>query len=267
MKKHLFPYLFIAAGVLGLLMAFTFVNAYASIGCFTDTNGHPFETYICWLHDHGITSGYPDGSFKPSNFITRGEMAVFLSRVITKGDIYINTGPGAWVPNAYTPNAYVNYYYGWSHLANKAPGASTNLFFISPSVPSSLYNTEMLIKGVKFCYDATWGASITNLYLVHMTYSGSGMVVYNSATDSTVRNDVGCATLYFATPSPFWGPDQVSFSVTVDFLGTSTPTSNIVKVGVVTIILEPTMDPGVLAPVPGMPEPLVPTVYDPASGE
>jgi len=243
-------------------MAFTLVDAYASTGCFTDTNGHPFETYICWLYDHGITTGYGDGTFKPSNPITRGEMAVFLSRVITKGDIYINTGPGAWVPNASTPNAYVNYFYGWSQLATTAAG--TKSFFISPSVPSSLYDTEMRIKGVKFCYDATDpDASITNLYLVHVAYSGSGMMVYNSATDGTVRNDVGCATLYFATPSPFWGNDQVSFSVAVNF----TSSTGIVRVGVVTIILEPTMNSGVLAPVPGMPEPLVPTVYDPASGE
>lgn len=35
--------------------------------------------YIMKLADNGVTRGYPDGSFKPANKITRAEVAVFLA--------------------------------------------------------------------------------------------------------------------------------------------------------------------------------------------
>ncbi|HNA88650.1 MAG TPA: S-layer homology domain-containing protein [Anaerolineales bacterium] len=59
----------------------------ASSGCFTDTNGHWAESFICWLKDNGISSGYADGSYRPDNSITRGEMAVMLKKVndVSKG--------------------------------------------------------------------------------------------------------------------------------------------------------------------------------------
>ena len=40
--------------------------------------GHPFETEIGWLASTGITTGYPDGTFRPSNPVTRQAMASFL---------------------------------------------------------------------------------------------------------------------------------------------------------------------------------------------
>ena len=42
------------------------------------TETHPFATWIKWLKDNGITSGYMDGTFKPDNYISRAEMAVML---------------------------------------------------------------------------------------------------------------------------------------------------------------------------------------------
>jgi hypothetical protein len=39
---------------------------------------HPFATFIGWLKDNGVTSGYPDGTFRPDNFISRAEMAKML---------------------------------------------------------------------------------------------------------------------------------------------------------------------------------------------
>jgi len=51
----------------------------AATGCFPDTNGHWAETFICWLSDNGIAGGYPDGTFRPENGVTRAELSVFLS--------------------------------------------------------------------------------------------------------------------------------------------------------------------------------------------
>jgi len=45
---------------------------------FSDIGGHWAEAYIEELYDQGITGGYPDGTYRPENQVTRAEMAVFL---------------------------------------------------------------------------------------------------------------------------------------------------------------------------------------------
>jgi len=49
---------------------------------FTDIAGHWAEAYIEELFDQGITGGYPDGTYRPENLVTRAEMAVFLLKGI-----------------------------------------------------------------------------------------------------------------------------------------------------------------------------------------
>jgi len=50
----------------------------ASGGAFSDVEGHWAEAWIEQLAAEGITSGYPDGTFRPDRTVTRAEMAVFL---------------------------------------------------------------------------------------------------------------------------------------------------------------------------------------------
>jgi hypothetical protein len=45
---------------------------------FSDISGHWAEAWVEQLAIKGITSGYPDGTFKPDRTVTRAEMAVFL---------------------------------------------------------------------------------------------------------------------------------------------------------------------------------------------
>jgi len=45
---------------------------------FTDVAGHWAEIFIEELFDQAITGGYPDGTYRPENRVTRAEMAVFL---------------------------------------------------------------------------------------------------------------------------------------------------------------------------------------------
>ena len=45
---------------------------------FSDIAGHWAEIFIEELYDQGITGGYPDGTYRPENRVTRAEMAVFL---------------------------------------------------------------------------------------------------------------------------------------------------------------------------------------------
>ena len=47
-------------------------------GVFIDTVGHWAEAWIEDLFDEGITAGFPDGTYRPENNVTRAEMAVFL---------------------------------------------------------------------------------------------------------------------------------------------------------------------------------------------
>jgi DNA-binding beta-propeller fold protein YncE len=43
--------------------------------------GHPFWLEVRWAVLHGITTGYPDGTFRPSAAVTRQSMAAFLYRL------------------------------------------------------------------------------------------------------------------------------------------------------------------------------------------
>jgi hypothetical protein len=45
---------------------------------FSDTSSHWAANWIEALKAAGITSGYPDGTYRPGNYVTRAEMAVFL---------------------------------------------------------------------------------------------------------------------------------------------------------------------------------------------
>lgn len=42
---------------------------------------HPFAADILWLADRGITTGFPDATFRPTLAVSRGAMAAFLYRV------------------------------------------------------------------------------------------------------------------------------------------------------------------------------------------
>ncbi|GAA1751958.1 5'-nucleotidase C-terminal domain-containing protein [Aeromicrobium alkaliterrae] len=54
-------------------------------GEFTDVAGNTFATEIAWLVEAGITTGYADGSFRPSQPVLREQMAAFLYRFDNDG--------------------------------------------------------------------------------------------------------------------------------------------------------------------------------------
>jgi hypothetical protein len=109
----------------------------ASTGCFTDTNGHVFETYICWLFDNGISVGYGDGTYGPNDNITRGQMAVFLQRVheLSRwGQTWTGTGDGLILEGTF-PSLVLNSTMAGSEQANlyyKADGNYRYLVAIDP---------------------------------------------------------------------------------------------------------------------------------------
>ncbi|QAY60629.1 S-layer homology domain-containing protein [Microbacterium protaetiae] len=67
--------------------------------------GSAFYKEINWLSANGITTGYPDGTFRPRNHITREAMAAFLHRYATmtgtsdddvaNEDLFLDVTPGS----------------------------------------------------------------------------------------------------------------------------------------------------------------------------
>ena len=68
--------------------------SFGSLVLFTDVPcGHWAVSAIAACHDAGIALGYPDGSYLPGGIITRGPMAVFISRALAGGDALVPAGP------------------------------------------------------------------------------------------------------------------------------------------------------------------------------
>ncbi|HHV62462.1 MAG TPA: S-layer homology domain-containing protein [Firmicutes bacterium] len=64
---------------------------------FKDVKDGWAKAYITALADHGIVSGYPDGTFRPKKNITRAEMVTMLMRVIKLADKMDRPTP--WEPS------------------------------------------------------------------------------------------------------------------------------------------------------------------------
>jgi len=73
--KKLLALAIIATLVLGLMPV-----AFAAAP--SDVAGTKYEKAVKLLLDLGVTTGYPDGSYKPGNVVTRAEMAAFIVRAL-----------------------------------------------------------------------------------------------------------------------------------------------------------------------------------------
>ena len=65
---------------------------------FEDIAGSVHEHAILWTHQAGIAQGFDDGTFRPSNGVTRGQMASFIYRTFdipeSDGDNFDDVDPG-----------------------------------------------------------------------------------------------------------------------------------------------------------------------------
>lgn len=75
---------------------------------YTDVSGHWCENYIAAFSKSGLLKGYPDGTFKPDNIITRAEAVVILNRIANIKPINIDENFFDDVTNAHW--AYGNIY-------------------------------------------------------------------------------------------------------------------------------------------------------------
>ena len=67
--------------VVALLFVFVSFKAFGSL--FPDVKSTDwFYPYVKAIYDAGITKGYPDGTYRPFNLVTRAQMAAFIARAI-----------------------------------------------------------------------------------------------------------------------------------------------------------------------------------------
>jgi hypothetical protein len=238
-----------ALSVLALLVVFSAGQAYASTGCFTDTNGHWAEVAICWMKDNGITSGIGGGLYGPENNVTRAQMAVFMKAQAeippSTGDIYVTQPLSALQPNGnFASTARVSYYDDYVVLGATTSGA--NYYLLSATVPSSLYGRALVLKGVQICYDATpfRGGTLTLVSFKHFASSGGASVLLREASDSASRTDAACRSYLITSPLSLVASDHISLN-----LSASIPSSfDFVYISSVSVILSPSTTTGTLSP-------------------
>lgn len=214
--------------------------AAASQDCFSDVTTHWAEDFICWMKDNGMTSGYPDGTFKPDNAITRAEVAVFMQKLydlavaqdtakLTEakaytdanmtGGVTINAGTTVWVPNAGGTQR-ISSLISYAEFRPPSGFDGTYGYIASIPVPSVLYGTGMYLDGFRLCYDATDPGTILDearIYLIEGS-SGASSAQY---TDTTNRTDELCRTYSLAAPTLFHADDYVLIFLNVDFTSTT----------------------------------------------
>ena len=189
----------------------------AATGCFPDTNGHWAETFVCWIVEKGIVGGYPDGTYRPNNGITRAEAAVMMQRLAQippeTGDIVVNVGPAAWVVNGGSATAYITYYTNTAYLRSTAAGNFG--YQADVSVPSLVYGRYTVLKSARLCYTASATAVLDSVFLQAFGNSNGTGTTYNLISDSTDRTDSTCRTYTIETPINMITSDHVNLFVTV----------------------------------------------------
>lgn len=200
-------------------MSFGVGQAYATTGCFLDTVGHPFETFICWMKDNGITNGSGGGNYSPNDPVTRGQMAVFMQRQAeippSTGNILISAGFGNWHPfNSSDPLSYTNFS---SQTQVSRSSAGSSFLSVNPDVPTVLYGRSLSFKGVQFCFDTF--ASTTLNYVEINTYTHTtGSIGRNLRfSDPTARTGNKCLLYTLASPVVLGPNDGVNFFIQVNW--------------------------------------------------
>ena len=111
---------------------------------FNDIAGHWAEAWIEDLYDEGMTSGFPDGTYRPENQVTRAEMAVFLKKAI-HGSAYTSPAPDgshpfsdiashwaeAWIEDLYDEGITSGYPDGTYRPENQVTRAEMAVFLVN----------------------------------------------------------------------------------------------------------------------------------------
>ena len=223
-----------------VVAAFNVGQAYASL-CFSDTH----TVAICWLKNNGIAAAYADGTFRPLNYLTRGDAAVFLFRANkvppASGDLFFTQSLSSVVPNGiHASTASVAYFSDMNQLKSSITGV--NYFQISLAIPVSLYGKALSLKGVQVCYNATNGASITQVELQRWINVAGDPAINGIKSDITIRTDKACRQYNFAAPVTLAGSNHVALIL----IGNFSTTNSWIGIDSITAVLSPTTNSGSL---------------------
>lgn len=210
-------------------------------GCFTDTNGHWAETFICWMSSNGITGGYGDGGYHPNANVTRAEMAVFLKTQAeippSTGAILVSAGFANWKPfNSTDPLSYT-YFSSQTQVTRSSAGSS--FLSVNPDLTPVLYGKSLSLTGVEFCYDTFASTSLN--YVEINTYSHTtGSLGRNLRfSDPTTRTGNECRLYTLSSPVVMTANDGANFFIQVNWSAASSQFA----IGRTTFIFQPTTTP------------------------
>ena len=274
----------IAAILLALVFGLSVGQAYASTGCFIDTNGHWAETFICWMKDNGITTGTGGGAYSPNNNVSRAEMAVFMQKLdelaiaqanaadaanlvaannytdsaLSTGNILVSAGFGNWHPfNSTDPLSYT-YFSSQTQVSRSSIGSS--FLSINPDIPTVLYGKSLKFKAVEFCFDTFASTSLN--YVEINTYSHTtGSIGRNLRfSDPTTRTGNQCRLYTLSSPIVLTADDGVNFYIQVNWAAAASQFA----IGRTTFIFEPTTT---IAAPPAAPQTIQDRQEEPISPE
>ncbi len=103
----------------------TFTTAKPPVGKFKDMAGHWAEAIVSRLVEMGVISGYPDGTFKPDNYVTRAEFAKML---VVALDLSPDAGAAAEFADAASIPAWAKGYVGAAVKAGLIKGYEDKTF-------------------------------------------------------------------------------------------------------------------------------------------
>jgi hypothetical protein len=206
----------VASVVLVILVASAFRagTVYAATGCFSDTNGNPYEVAICWLKANGIVGGT---TFSPTNAATRATVAQWLYKQVqippTKGQIIITPGNSAWEKFMYGDSLYFSNYSTYTTMTSPIVGFTYAT--IQPSIPTALYGRRLQLVGVEFCYTASATAILDSVEVNTFTASTGAGSRTTRFSDATERTDSACRYYVLPTPVTLTPDDGVNFFIHV----------------------------------------------------
>lgn len=240
--KRFTPYLIGALVTLVILAAFSLGQAsaamLASTGCFSDTNGHWAETAICWAASNGVVGGFPDGTYKPNNTVTRAQVAVMLKNQVNippeTGEHRVHIDPTAWQVNAGSVDtAYILRYTDTAQLRATTTGLKG--FQVGVPAPGRVYGRNTVLKGVTLCYSADPNTSLNAVYLQLFANSNGVGTAIASVVDAAIRTDATCRVYNLSSPTVLFSGDHINLFISVNFA----TTGGIFRVSSATVTFDP----------------------------
>jgi hypothetical protein len=198
----------VAILTIAVLAVFLVPTALAS-DAFPDVpDSHWAHDFISWLFNNGITSGFPDGTYRPDNNVTRAEMAVFVQQVagagsagpvtdadkldgldstafLQGGTIVTTTGGTAWLSHNSAPST-VNRWISGTEFSGDGS------VVLSLTAPTEFDGVAYGLKEFELCHIVVSPGFVDSVS-VYRTNAGS-----TSATlllsDGTNQTTTGCTT-------------------------------------------------------------------------